>query len=223
MFANRIFHPYCAGEQKLRHGPELLRFTTSVSWRVLHYAYGRNSSAPYTVTQRELIQSAEETWREFLLGKRKNVRNFCQHIIPFGLISESTIGQLPTNMNRFIAGAVTLDIIGSRKMCMTFAKLGPFIILGHIQGRTKDWIGSRVWAQSGTIPATEYHLPWGFLPLLKEKALHIQNAWTQLSPDQAAKIDERIQALGDAFFATPQGEAILADAAMFGLDAIKRN
>ena len=221
-FASKVFHPFDRGEIPIRYGPYMLRFCTSVSWRVLKFAFGRNPEATYSPAQLSLVEQAEKRWRDFLLGRVRHPGEFEQHLIAWSTISETSIPNLPTNMNRFLTGPITLDIVGSGQRLMTFAKLGPFMIFGHIQSRKRTWEGSKIGLKDGKFPSQKYVLPPALLPLFHEKAGLIGDGWSKLSDQQAQLIDETILAKGEQFFDTPQGQAVLADAEMFGINSVMR-
>lgn len=219
-FANGIFHPFSRGEVPVTYGPYMLRFCTSFSWRVLKFAFGKNPDARYSNEQATLIEEAENRWRGYLLGRARHPDKFEQHVIPWGTISETTIPDLPQNINRFLSGSVTLDIVGSQTSLMTFAKLGPIMIFGHIQSTKRTWEGTKIRLTDGRFPSKEYVLPPALLPLLYEKANAITQGWSKLSDQQTKLIDETLLAKGDKFFDTPQGKAVLADAEMFGISSV---
>ncbi len=119
-FATKLFHPWHAGNHRIEYSDWLLKFCVSVSWRVLRYARGRNKDAPYTHEQRALMTEAEARWRAFLNGEVPHPGAFEQHLLIFDIMKSTTIPDLPDNMNRFMTGAVTLDIVGSERSLMTF-------------------------------------------------------------------------------------------------------
>jgi hypothetical protein len=219
-FAKEIFHPFAAGHVPMNYSEFMLRFCTSISWRVLTYAYGRNADARYTGDQKKLVEQAEKRWRDFLLRRAPHPGAFEQHAIGWGTISETTIPDLPKNINRFVTGPVTLDIVGSDSTLMTFAKLGPIMIFGHIQVRKRTWVGSKIAVKEGKFPSKKYILPPSLIGLLNEKAGFVEEAWEKLSPKQRKLIDDNIISKGESFFDSGQGKAIIADAEMFGIGAV---
>lgn len=219
-FANTVFHPYDAGAAHIKYSEFMLRFCTSVSWRVLKFAFGRRTDARYSIEQRQLVEQAEARWRDFLLNRVPHPGQFEQHVIPWGTIESTTIPDLPRNINRFLTGPITLDIVGSSQSLMTFAKLGPFMIFGHIQCRKRSWEGSKISLNGGNLLPKKYVLPPSLIPLLKEKANLIEEGWSKLSDTQSRVIDENLIAKGEGFLDTPQGRAVFADAQMFGIGSV---
>jgi hypothetical protein len=221
-FATRAFHPWHDGNYHIAYQDWLLRFCVSISWRVLRFARGRNDKAEYTTVQQDLMDQADAKWQAFLKGEVKHPGDFEQHLLIFDLIKSTTVVDLPSNINRFMSGAVTLDIIGSANSVMTFAKLGNFLIFGMIQKGSSRWEGTKVHVKRGVLKPGDFVVPAGLLPLLKEKASLAETAMEKVSSAQFEKIDQTVIANLDRFSSSDQFKAMLADADMFGDAAIIR-
>jgi hypothetical protein len=221
-FATKVFHAWGEGREQLRYSDWLLKFCVSVSWRVLRFARGKNPDHRYTAAQEELMDQAEKRWRAFLNDDAPHPGAFEQHLLPLGIIESTSVPNLPKNFNRFLARAVTLDIVGSDRTLMTFAKLGPFTIFGLVQGNRREWAGSKIHVRDGTLGPSKYTIPAGVLGLLVEKASLIASAMDRMSEQQRSKIDQHIVDNVEAFLASDQFKAIEADARMFGITAVTR-
>jgi hypothetical protein len=220
-FASRLFHPWQSGNLSIEYHSWLQRFCTSISWRVLSHCKGNNPNHVYSPEEDRFAASAEQVWREYLLGKRKSIGKFEQHILPLDIIEDTTISDLPDNINRYLARHVEMDIIGDKKMMMTYAKLGGFAIFGMIR-QYRKWEGTRVYGDRGTIAPRRYTLPGEMLGFFKDRARHVKAALEELTPTQAAKIDAALLGGIDRAANSPHMRAIMADAAMFGRQAILR-
>lgn len=221
-FATKLFHPWHAGQHTVRYDRWLLKFCVSVSWRVLRYARGRNKATTYTEEQQELMDRAEARWRAFLVDEAPHPAEFEQHLLVFDRIESTTVPDLPPNMNRFMTGAVTLDLVGSERSLMTFAKLGRFMVFGIIQKGPNRWEGTKVHVKDGVYQPRKVVIPAGLLDLFKEKAAHAASALDAISPSQKDKIDAHVLGNLDSFIESDQFASILADAEMFGEKAILR-
>lgn len=222
-FATKLFHPWHEGNNRVAYGDWLLKFCASVSWRVLCFARGRNKDAQYTPEQERLMDRAEEKWRSFLKDDVSNPGEFEQHLLIFDLIESTTVADLPTNINRFMTGAVTLDIVGSERSLMTFAKLGRFNIFGLIQKGSSAWEGTKVHVKHGLVAPGNFTIPAGLLPLLKEKAAHTAAAMNSMSAAQSAKVQQNIVDNMDRFVGSDQFASIAADVDMFGSGAFSKS
>lgn len=221
-FATHAFHRWHSGNHEIPYGQWLLRFCVSVSWRVLRFARGKNEKHQYSSTQNTLMDQADKRWRAFLRGEVNHPGDFEQHLLIFDLIESTTVPDLPNNFNRFMSGAVTLDIIGSEKSLMTFAKLGNFIVFGSIQKGSHHWEGTKVRVRHGLLKPGDFAIPSALLSLFKEKAVIAHKAMLSVSPAQIEKIDRTILTNMDHFAKSEQFKSILADADLFGEDAVVR-
>lgn len=221
-FATKLFYPWHAGVRRIAYGDWLLKFSVSVSWRVLRYARGRNKDAPYTREQHMLMDQAEMRWRAFLNDEAPHPAAFEQHLYIFDMIESTTIPNLPNNINRFMAGAVTLDIVGSSQSMMTFAKLGSFMIFGMIQKGKTRWHGTKIHVKHGLVKPDRVELPFGLLNLIREKAVHSATAMDTMSTMQRDKVDRSVFDNLEGFAKSDQFASIVADAEMFGVDAVLR-
>ncbi len=219
-FATKIFHPWHSGEFRIAYKDWLLKFCVSISWRVLKYARGRNKDARYTDEQQMLMDQAEVRWHAFLKDETPHPAKFEQHLLIFDFVESTDISDLPTNFNRFMARAVTLDIVGSERSLMTFAKLGRFMIFGMIQKGPNRWDGTKVHVKRGLLKPDKFTVPAGLLDLFRQKAEHTAAAMSKISPAQRAKIDKNILENLDAFAESDHFASIEADAMMFGEHAV---
>ena len=219
-FATNVFHPWHSGDYRITYKDWMLRLCVSVSWRVLKYARGRNADAQYSEEQNRLMDEAESRWHSFLRDEVPDPAKFEQHMLIFDFVKDTTVDDLPNNFNRFMTGAVTLDIVGSEQSLMTFAKLGRFIIFGIIQKGPNRWEGTKIHVKDGVLKPGKFVIPAGLLDLFREKADITRLAMAQISAKQRSKIDQNTIDNLDAFSASGQFSSIMADADMFGVDAV---
>jgi len=219
-FATKVFHPWQSGENRIVYEDWLLKFCVSISWRVLKFARGRKEGTNYTDEQNMLMDQAEANWHAFLNDDVPHPSKFEQHLLIFDVVESTNISDLPTNFNRFMTGAVTLDIVGSERSLMTFAKLGRFTIFGIIQKGSGKWSGTRVCVKHGMLKPDKFLIPAGLLDSFHEKASHAAAAISNISTAQRAKIDKNIVDNIDAFTASDQFASIHADALMFGENSV---
>lgn len=221
-FATKLFHPWHDGIARVPYTEWLLKFCTSVSWRVLKYARGRNPDARYTDEQNRLMDEAEVRWKAFLDDEIPHPGPFEQHLLIFDVIEDTTISDLPTNINRFMTGAVTLDIVGSERSLMTYAKLGRFNVFGMIQKGRDKWEGTKVHVREGVIKPDRFVIPAGLLDLFRDKAKLAADGLDSMSLHQRAKVQQSVDRNLDRFRESDQFRSILADAEMFGREAVTR-
>jgi hypothetical protein len=218
-FATKVFYPWIDGNHRIAYDDMLLKFCVSISWRVLKFAYGYNKDATYSTEQRDAIAKAAARWKRFLLDQEPHPAQFEQHMLIFDIAEESTVPDLPVNFNRYMTGAITLDIVGSTRSMMTFAKLGRFIIFGMIQKGPGTWDGTKIHVKHGLLKPGKITVPAGIADLLRDKANYAISAMSSISPAQKAKIDANFRNNIDAYTGSDHFRAMQADFEMFGGNA----
>jgi hypothetical protein len=204
-FANKIFYPYLSDPAaELPYGPWLLRFCTSVSWRVLRYAFEEDRFEDWDRDAVSDCERAESVWREVLLGARPHPGDLRQHLLPFDIIEQGAADAAP-NINRYLTRAIQIDLCRGSKSVFTFAKLGRFGIFGMIRPDTHPWIGTKVHAKEGSIRPRRYQVPGPLWKYLNDKARDSAAALDAVSDKQRAKIDQAFQQNVDAFVGTVSG------------------
>ena len=221
-FATKLFHPWLTGTQRVRYEEWLLKFCVSVSWRVLKHCRGQNPKAQYTPDQATLLDQAEITWRAFLNGDVAHPGRFEQHLVIWDLIDSTNAPTLPHNINRFLSGAITMDIIGSDRTMMTFAKMGRFTLFGMVQKGSATWEGTKVHVRGGVVKPGQMTLPAGLFDFICDRAAMADEKYSGMSNVQHDKMEADALRDLDRFAASEQFAAMQADAAMFGIQAITR-
>lgn len=216
LFADSIFHSQAPKPDSITYGPWLNYFATSLAWRTVEFAHGKNPDAQYTKEQEELTAQAREEWRRVLLGSARLSRKFPLHVVMFQAGIKSNATDLPSNWNRFQLRQITLDIVGSSKSLMTYTKLGPFTFFGMIQHRKRDWCGTRINLEGGKFPPRKVVLPASILPLFQEKADLSAQALLGVSERQSALIGQTMDRRLQNAETDPHIQALLADYEMFG-------
>ncbi len=223
LFSTKLFYPWLAGTKHVFYAEWFLRFCVSVSWRVLLDREGRNTLTQYSEVQQQLLRKAERVWRDFLLGSAPNPGDFEQHFLPFDIIENTTVKDLPDNINRYLMGAVEMDIIGSSTTLMTFAKLGRFQIFGVIQGKTRSWKGTKVHLRQGVFPQSKIVLPITIMDFLLDRAKRVRDGYKSISESQYNKISDAVEKNITKALDSDSVRALIADAERFGPQAVLRD
>lgn len=224
-FSSKLFRPILADDGQVFYQQWLLRFAVSLSWRVLNYCYGRNPESDYTEEQKKAAGDAEAIWRDFLLERRPHPGIFEQHLMIFTPLTGIPPSQLPNNINRYLLGGIEMDIVGGQRSMMTFAKIGRFAFFGFIQTPSGKWTNTKIHVGNGRIKAGQFEAPTSIGDFLISRA---SGAWNdvhnEMSPKQRQKAQDELKRaiMRDpaAFVSSDHGKAMLADADMFGDDAI---
>lgn len=222
-FATYLFYPYLANpEQQHSYGPWLLRFCTSVSWRVLRYFLEKPAPDDWLPEDAQRSHAVEAVWRDFLMGRIPHPGAHRQHILPFDTIKNGMGGE-SANINRYLTRVIQMDLCRDSASLFTFAKLGRFAIFGIVhEARQQGWKGTQIQANAGQIGPRDYTLPGSLWPYLNDKARLTRGALESISDRQRAKIDESFRANVDRFAGSDSFRAMEADVGMFGSAAFRR-
>ncbi len=221
-FANEVVAPWSDGRDMTRYSDWLLKFCVSVTWRVLVYTKGLNPETTYTAEEEANFEETELTWRDFLLGRRPHPGKHEQHLVIWDIAETSSFSNLPTNFNRFTMNAIMLDIVGNSRSTYSWAKLGRFQLFGTIFDRDRIWRGTKVHVREGVLKPGEVVIPGELMGLYFEKAKIAADASAAISDEQYEKIEAAMFANMDRVAASRTMKAMLADADMFGLEAVVR-
>jgi hypothetical protein len=96
---------------------------------------------------------------------------------------------MPANINRYLFRTTDMSVASNDRDAFTYAKLGPFLILGFIAVlRPKQWVGTRVNTHGGTIGPRDYTIPKQFWEYICTQADRARTLQEELSEKQTAKI-----------------------------------
>ena len=219
-FSSHAFYPAVNENWSGEYKKWLLKFCVSVSWRVLVSRSEESSKLAFTDEQERSMLSAESIWKEFLLGQSESPRSFVQQIVLWGKITNSTDPKMPQNINRYLSGPIEMDIISTSDFLATFVKLGPFMIFGIVQQGKETWHGTQVKVNGGRIFEAKIKLPHNLLGYIRTRANDILKLSENLSDSQMAQIENDVTLNIPNISNSPQFKSMLADAELFGLEAI---
>lgn len=219
-FARRLFQPLSqdAG-MRVRYQDWLAKFCTSLSWRLLAYAHNHLERGFDHLNggQRLLVENVQEVWREFLLGRRRDLGPFVQHLLPISSIAAFSTPGLPDNINRYLLRAVEIDLVAGDDTAFAFTKIGRFLVFGFIHPPDDEWVGSLV-RRRGTVGGTKtYKLPAYVLDYLKGRASRYGQLTRFLSAPQQKRIEHDVKSNLGRWERSDTRVAVEHDIALFGL------
>lgn len=116
-----------------------------------------------------------------------------------------------------------MDICRGSESIFTYAKLGRFIVLGFVhEPKPEQWRGAKVNANEGFVEPRKYVLPRAFGEYLNSNASKVSDALDSISDKQKIKIDEAFRKNVDRYVGSDAFNAMAADHAMFGDDALSK-
>ncbi len=179
-FRNKVMPANKSLLAPITYGDWMLKFAVSVSWRVLAYLKYAQPYSEHEVTSKELIKffptlvskshsEAEETletWRLFLLDKRKDVTPYDQHLV---LLNGKNFPYENCNALKF-------TILQDEGMIATHTLMLGFIILGFIRHSSAwDWEDTKIISTSGQI-GVQQGIPPAYFAWLENMFAEIENA-----------------------------------------------
>jgi len=178
-FRNKVMPANRSLLAPITYGDWMLKFAVSISFRVLAYLKYAPSYSEHQVTSKDLIkffptlasdshreaEDALETWRLFLLDKRKDVTPYDQHLLVLN-------GKNFPNENCNVLG---FKIFQDDGMIATHTLMGQFIILGFIKHSSAwDWQDTKISSTSGQI-GPQQTIPRAYAAWLKRLLAEIEN------------------------------------------------
>ncbi|MEX2319354.1 MAG: hypothetical protein WD626_05835 [Bauldia sp.] len=222
-FATEIFHPYNANSSlRAAYGDWMLKFCVSVSWRVLKYMADKHPLDDWSEQQRAAAVGALERWRAFMFGEVPHPGPYEQNLLPLSVMSSSTIPNMPTNMNRYLARGLDMDVAHGERTAFTYSKMGKLALFGMVVPSAARWRGARVSVRSGVIQPGHFEVPHHLADYLMDRARGSAKLQQMIPERQNEKIEEVFMRDLDRVANTDQFKAMLADAEMFGVDAVIR-
>lgn len=225
-FANQLFHPYFRGEfSRFVYGDWLMHFCVSVSWRVLNFYRDATGLQQYEVEGIRRIDSAEKSWKAFLLGKAPHPGLFEQHLLPFDAIESISTARddLSPNLNRYLMRTVDMDLCRGARNIYVYAKLGRLVLLGFVhEDHREQWQGTKVHVRHGIIEPRKYTLPRAFFEYLNDRARKTAELLARISERQSEKIDQSFHSNLTKYIGSDECEAMQNDLRMFGDAAFTR-
>lgn len=216
-FANEVFHPFNADPAvECRYEDWLLKFCTSVSWRILCMYWDRAGGDGMP----DLV-AARDSWHAYLTNAAPHPGRFRQHIVPLLPVGGTNLS-LPKNINRYLLRALDGELVKSGEgIAMTFAKVGRFAIFGQISGPTSPW-GNLTVKRTGVLSANPSGPPPWLFDFLCDRAREAQEARDSMSETEKDKIDVAFDREGERARQSQSVEAMLYDARLFGRAAVVR-
>jgi hypothetical protein len=131
---------------------------------------------------------------------------------------------MPTNINRYLFRTPEITVASDDRDAFTYAKLGPFIILGFIaMAYPKQWVGTRVNTHGGTLRLSRrYTMPKQFWGFISDRANRSAAVIERISEKQTAKIAETYRANMDTAAQSDLIRVMHQDVQLFGRRAFQR-
>ncbi len=227
-FSQKVFMPYhersdsSSKPQLVRYGPWCLKFAVSVSWRVLLYTKERLFSG-FPKEKLELVDSALATWRSFLLDDVKHPGQFEQHLLPLDFIESHTFPKISPFINRYIAGAVDLNVVSGGTTTIVYAKMCKIALFGLLETpSTSLWKGTKLHVHNGHLFGTmRANIPQNVAGYLNNQATVAADSLASMSDKQKSKVSASVLSNIDNFIDSQAFHAMRYDIHLSGDDAFR--
>lgn len=216
-FANTIFNPYQDHNKTIfDYDENLTYFIISLSWRSLYLDLEEYACDP-KINQDILmiLFRAEQTMRDYLLGKRLDIDTIENHIFFFDRIQSAQnldASQHPSiAMHRSISSYTAYN----GKTSFTVSNLmGILVVTFYSMDTNERWSNTKIEVGSGTIEAKKQEMVSVVGQEIQYWMNQAEEAQKNLSETQRKKIQERIQAIGDDIKNYPIFQDWVDDAAL---------
>jgi len=217
-FAENIFFPYHNDPSVVvRYNEYLLKFSTSLTFRVLIDFINESRLSHYEKEELTIAKEGGEVWRQFLLGQRSNPGEYEQHFLPLNLIVNCSGGKLANGVNYYFMRSVDMDCLRSSKNLYAMAKLPGFVFMGFfIKPNKKEWKNTKINLKTGVIKPDNFSIPAGMWKHLSSKAEKVANAYNLLSNKQKEKVDVAFNIKSDKILKSKTMEAMYQDYQLSG-------
>ena len=196
-FAEQIFKPYHeTGTTSFHYGDWLSYFICSVNWRTLHLDnIDFHSQKKWKNGELEVLDSAEKTLADFLIGKRNDIAAMENHILPiFEITQTNSQIEEPNFLFRVSAFDYTVfdPSLNAYYICANLAGILIFTIIR--KGENDVWDNTIVHLNGGSINESPVHVS---SPLMSHMMkLLISCTKTEISQKQKDKL---LQTLNPTF------------------------
>ena len=218
IFAKKVFIPLHEGGSFERYGKWLLKFSTSVSWRVLIFFRNYLDLNHFPNNLLPSVDKALNTWKDFLLDKQPHPVSFEQHMLPFtGFIKDCNDPELPSNFNRYVARSIDIDAACSKTEAFIYVKMCRILLIGFIAMDYPNlWRDTKIHVNRGILEKKRYKVPITIRNFMYYKAKRVQKVQRSMTDRQWDRLGQDYEKNPEKFRDSEMFHAITRDSIMFG-------
>ena len=222
-FAEKCFVPInSGGVRKISYGPWMLKFATSVSWRVLRVfaATGGLSGFPGHILAK--VDDALQAWACFLMGSQADPGSHEQHMFVVDVLESTSNDNPPANISRYLARAIEFYVDHTQDSAISYAKMGRFVLFGFVEMQhPRRWKGTKLNVQHGLFGQADIELPSNVRDFIFQRARLAAETSSQISERQQTKIRQTYERDLERAARSETLRAMHHDVLMFGTDAFR--
>lgn len=216
-FANTIFNPYQEHKKTVfNYDKNLTYFIISLSWKSLYRDLEEFScDKEFSKEILMILFRAEQTMRDYLLGKRKDIDTIENHILFFDRIKYAQDLDASQHPSIVMHRSTSSYTVYNGKTSFTISNLMGILIVTFFSMDTNEcWSNTKIEIETGTIEAKNQKI----VSVVGQETQHWMNqtkeAQKNISETQQKKILEKTQALGDNIKNYPIFQDWMDDAAL---------
>lgn len=213
-FANHVFNPYIdRGDKVFVYDKKLTYFIISLSWRTLYLdldKFSRDTS--FDREKLMVLFRAEQTMRDFLLGKRSDLDTIQNHV--FFLDRVQAAPNLDASMNPNVVMHRTISsysVCDGQTMFTLSNLMGILVVTFYSMDSNEIWVNTKIELENGTLRAENQQMT----SVVGNEIQYWMDcgaaAQQNLSEKQRKKLEEKLYALGDDFLKYPIAQDLFAD------------
>lgn len=218
IFAKKVFLPLHEGGSIEPYGKWLLKYSTSVSWRVLTFFKDYLNLNHFPNNLLCSVDKALQTWKDFLLDKQPHPDSYEQHMLPFrGFVEDRNDPELPSNFNRYVSRSIDIDAACSKTEAFVYVKMCRILLIGFIEmDHPNRWRDTKIHVNHGILEKKRYKVPGTIRNFMYYKAKRVQKVQKRMSERQWDRIGKDYDKNTEKFRDSEMFHAITRDSILFG-------
>ena len=222
-FSEECFVPLNDGAiRNLSYGPWMLKFATSVSWRVLRVFVAIDGLSGFPDHIKVKVNVALEELSQFLLGTKLHPGLHEQHMFVVDIIDHSSIADLPPNINRYLSRAIDIDVAFAQDDAISYAKMGRFVLFGFVSMKyPRRWKETKLHVRHGKFGQQDIELPLSVGEFIFGRARLAAERYSQITDRQQARIRRSYEQNPSHAAKSETLRALHRDVSMFGMTAFE--
>lgn len=213
-FANHIFNPYIDRKEKVfLYDSKLTYFIVSLSWRTLYLDLDKFSrDASFDKEKLMVLFRAEQTMRDYLLGKRDDLDTIQNHV--FFLDRVQAAPSLDASMNPNVVMHRTISsysVCDGQTMFTVSNLMGILVVTFYAMDLNEIWINTKIELETGALRAENQQMTSAVGNEIQYWMDCGAAAQKNLSEQQRKKLEDKLKALGDDFLKYPIAQDLFAD------------
>ena len=222
-FAENCFVPILKEDvQQIRYRPWMLKFATSVSWRVLCAFMAIDGLLGFPEHQVASANKALNEWGRFLLDERPHPGRHEQHMFLVDVIESASVPNMPANLGRYLARAIEVYVAHTNDSVISYAKMGQFVLFGFIaMPNPRRWKGTKLNANKGIFGVQDIEIPPVIGDFMMDRARVTATKYSKISGPQHDKIRKSFERDLDRAAKSGSFRAMHHDVLLFGKEAFE--